>query len=511
MAKRRLQPQQLGVLFLIGAAFAALAVSAAYSPPARAQQFFDWFGTQRRAPEAARPQPPADFSRAPPPARRAADAPAPTSTVLVLGDSMADWLAYGLEEALAETPEYGVVRKHRTTSGLLRYDARNETQDWASVARELIATEKPNFIVMMVGLNDRQPIRERVAPPPARVARSGAPATVTPAATPTPTPGPTEPTVQTAEQDAEKPPQADTNEQPTVAAPEPAARQPQRIAGTHEFRSERWTELYNKRIDDTIAVLKGRGIPVYWVGLPSIRGPRSTGDMSYLNELFRARAEKAGIVFVDVWDGFVDEGGRFVMQGADFEGQIRRLRSGDGVYFTKSGARKLAHYVEREMQRFAARGPVAVALPATEPQPQSPAAKPGGPLTRPLAGPVMPLTAAANVAEDGLLGGANARPAADHVTVTRVLVNGDAVVPPAGRGDDFVWPRRGVAAFGTDPAVATTTLPLPVMQAAPAKTVLAPSADAPATVAAAPRRPAAPPPPRQQQPAPRPFFFPFFR
>ena len=101
----------------------------------------------------------------------------------------------------------------------------------------------------------------------------------------------------------------------------------------------------------------------------------------------------------------------------------------------------------------------------------------------------MPLTAAANVGEDGLLGGANARPANDHVTVTRVLVKGEAVQSPAGRGDDFAWPRRGVAAFGTDPVVATTTLPLPVMQGPPPKTVLAPHADAPAaTVAAAPRR-----------------------
>ena len=202
------------------------------------------------------------------------------------------------------------------------------------------------------------------------------------------------------------------------------------------------------------------------------------------------------------------------MQGPDFEGQIRRLRTADGVHFTKAGARKLAHYVEREINRLASRGPVAVALPTSEPQPQAPAAKGSGPIARPLAGPVMPLTAAANVGEDGLAGGANARPAADHVTVTRVLVKGEAVESPAGRGDDFAWPRRGVAPPGADPVVATTTLPLPVMQGAPPKTVLAPNADAPVTtVAAAPRRTAqrAQQPPPPQRPAQRGFFFPFFR
>ena len=78
--------------------------------------------------------------------------------------------------------------------------------------------------------------------------------------------------------------------------------------------------------------------------------------MQYLNDLYRARAEKAGIIYVDVWDGFVDEGGRFTLQGPDFEGQIRRLRAGDGVHFTKAGARKLAHYVEREIRRVMAPG-----------------------------------------------------------------------------------------------------------------------------------------------------------
>ena len=104
-------------------------------------------------------------------------------------------------------------------------------------------------------------------------------------------------------------------------------------------------------------------MPVFWVGLPSLRGPKATADSSYLNELYRSRAEKAGIIYVDVWDGFVDEAGRYSPQGPDFEGQIRRLRTGDGVHFTKAGARKLAHYVEREIQRTIGNRGTPVALP----------------------------------------------------------------------------------------------------------------------------------------------------
>ena len=114
--------------------------------------------------------------------------------------------------------------------------------------------------------------------------------------------------------------------------------------------------------------LKSAGVPVFWVGLPSIRGPKSTSDMQYLNDLYRARVEKAGLNYIDVWDGFVDDSGRFIPQGADFEGQTRRLRAGDGVHFTKAGARKLAHYLEREIRRMLMPGSEPVALPSSEPQ-----------------------------------------------------------------------------------------------------------------------------------------------
>ncbi len=115
------------------------------------------------------------------------------------------------------------------------------------------------------------------------------------------------------------------------------------------------------------------------LGRPAV-DPRAEGDgrhAVYLNELYRARAEKAGITYIDVWDGFVDEAGRFTLQGPDFEGQTRRLRAGDGVHFTKAGARKLAHYVEREIQRVSLPGSEPVALPASEPQAPTPRAQAG--------------------------------------------------------------------------------------------------------------------------------------
>ena len=178
------------------------------------------------------------------------------------------------------------------------------------------------------------------------------------------------------------------------------------------------------------------------MGLPSQRGPKASADSSYLNELYRSRAEKAGIAYVDIWDGFVDEAGRYSPQGPDYEGQIRRLRTGDGVYFTKFGARKLAHYVEREIQRTINNRGMSVALPVpVDVAPQAPS-KPGGPAARPSAGPVLPLTAV-RAAPEELIGAARAAPAVD-TTATRVLTKGEPIAAPNGRADDFSWPRGNV-------------------------------------------------------------------
>src|SRR5262249_11672075 len=156
-----------------------------------------------------------------------------------------------------------------------------------------------------------------------------------------------------------------------------------------------------------------------------------------------------------------DESGRFTLQGPDYEGQTRRLRTGDGVHFTKAGARKLAHFIEREIQRLNVPGSEPIALPQVEPQVAAPSKAPSGPAARPMAGPVVPLTASVQSGQE-LIAGGDSNAGAPRM-VTRVLVNGESLPTPAGRADDFTWPRRGIAPLGADPVVATTTEPIPEM------------------------------------------------
>ena len=273
----------------------------------------------------------------------------------------------------------------------------------------------------MLGLNDRLPFRDKVPPKSSPQAAQAA-----------------QPQAQSQNQDKTAQPDAakPEGEQPPVAASEPPRQAP---PGSYDFHTDKWAELYGKRVDDMIAALKSKGVPVLWVGLPAVYGTKSTGDMSYLDEIFRARAERAGIIYVDIWDGFVDESGRYVTQGPDFEGQIRRLRTGDGVHFTKFGAVKLAQYVAQDLRRVMSSHVVPVALPAPEGAPAKPGAGP-----RPAVGPVLPLTADTSVDGNNLLGdGGRTAPANADPMAVRVLTHGDPIPAPSGRADDFSWPRRG--------------------------------------------------------------------
>jgi uncharacterized protein len=471
-----------------------------------------------------------NYSKAPPPQKHDTVA---ERNVLVLGDAMADWLAYGLEDAYAEQPDMGVIRRHKTVSGLIRYQPKGDPADWAAAAKTILPAEKPDVIVVMLGLNDRISLREPAAEKSdaktgdkagdktgdkksdkkdARGKTDGKPDgakgdDATDAGKPQDKP-------QEKMLDAELPPDdaADNGDVPQVTAPERG----RAANGVVEFHDDRWVELYNKKIDEMITVLKSKGVPIIWVGLPAVRGAKATADTLFLDSLYREASAKAGITYVDVWDGFVDEAGRFLQQGPDFEGQIRRLRSYDGVYFTKAGARKLAHYVEREITRLLASRSAPIALPS-EPATPDANAQPGQPAPRPLAGPILPLVAS-SVGTDQLLGGPGSRPAAVDALVARTLVKGEPLTAPAGRADDFAWPRREV---GREQARGDT----PVASVSPDGT---PAAAAPST-SQKPKRPAAmqpiqppqgpppairnlfgfgapppPPPPRQIQPPPRP-------
>ena len=298
--------------------------------------------------------------------------------ILVFGDVMADQLAQGLADAFVnDRPEVAVSRKTKQNSGFVRGDY----YDWVGQAPALLAKEKVTAIVVILGVNDRQPLRDD--------------------------------------------------------------------QGAYEFRTDRWRELYGKRIEDFLVKLKDKNVPIFVVGMPSMRNPKLSTDVVYLNEILAERTRKVGGYYVDVWDGFITESGDFMASGPALDGQIRRLRAADGIHFTKAGQRKLAHYVERELIRlFDSRGGAQPSIPRdTSPEPPpSAAVQPGhtpAPAARPVAGPVLSLTQPAAPSGPLAGGGVSAAPARAPVAdpiAARTLIEGIPAEPVAGRADDFRWP-----------------------------------------------------------------------
>jgi len=291
----------------------------------------------------------------------------PAEYVVVIGDTMAEQLSQGLAEALfAEHQEVAVIRKSRASSGLVRADF----YDWVAEARNVVARERATAFVVMIGSNDRQPLRDG--------------------------------------------------------------------KDSFEIRSDRWRELYAKRVDDLLAELKKKNAPIYLVGMPPVSAQRAYADMQYLNEILRERAAHAGVRYVDVWEGFIDEQGQFASSGAALDGQNRRLRISDGVHFTRSGSRKLAHYVERDLLRLFDSRIRSPYLPYGLDLDSMKGAKQD-------VGPVIPLTVPVGQGRvlEGEQPAANAPTFLDPET-KKTLVEGMPPAPVDGRADDFRWPRPSV-------------------------------------------------------------------
>jgi hypothetical protein len=75
---------------------------------------------------------------------------------LVFGDALADLTGQGIDDIFAETPDVAVIRKIRGDSGLVRGDV-----DWPKHIQDVLdGGQKITLAVVMLGANDRQPIKE---------------------------------------------------------------------------------------------------------------------------------------------------------------------------------------------------------------------------------------------------------------------------------------------------------------------------------------------------------------
>lgn len=339
------------------------------APPVRHKHF-------RATARPARPAKPAE----PPPPEKQTDA----KVVMVVGDFVAAGLSEGLQAAYAQSPGVRIIDDTKGSSGFVRDDF----YDWPHRIGELIDKEKPAVVVMMIGSNDRQPMK------------IGA---------------------------AREPPQSDA-----------------------------WTQEYQKRAEAFAKAVAERKVPLVWLGMPAFRSSSMSSDMLALNDIFQQAAEDVKADFVDVWDGFADEAGDFVVNGPDVDGQPARLRSDDGINFSKAGKRKLAFYAEKPLDKILGSAALpnegAPGVPAVSGAPGSSAGRPAD------------QTAPISLADPGLgdstelLGGADAAGRVD-IAGKGLAAEGLAPVPQPGRADDFGGKPKPPAAPAAIGAPARPAMP----------------------------------------------------
>lgn len=113
-----------------------------------------------------------------------------------------------------------------------------------------------------------------------------------------------------------------------------------------------WSAAYTAKVSGLIKVAADHKTPLLWVGLPSFKAANTSAAATQFNTIYRAETARAAGEFVDIWDGFVDETGKFVLTGSDINGLPVRLRTADGINMTAAGKRKMAFYAEKPLRKM---------------------------------------------------------------------------------------------------------------------------------------------------------------
>lgn len=213
--------------------------------------------------------------------------------------------------------------------------------------------------------------------------------------------------------------------------------------GKEKFRTDGWFSEYQRRVLAFGKEVTSRKIPLLWVGLPAFESDSMTADAVQMNQLYRNQLESIGGEFVDIWDGFVDENGKFIVTGSDVNGQQVRLRTTDGINLTQAGRRKLAFYVEKPARR----------LLGTQASPDLVRLDPGNLPALTLPNNPVEHTQPISLSDPNLDGGAELLGASKipPVTLTKsprdlLVEQGEMAPAPAGRIDDYRMPTLKTSA-----------------------------------------------------------------
>ena len=204
----------------------------------------------------------------------------------VFGDSLAIDLAKAFQRAYAEDTNLAIVGKGVGSSGFVRDDF----YDWNAALREEIAADSFDLAVLIIGINDKQPL------------------------------------------------------------------------GRSRPLSDEWKAKYLERLNEFLGQLRAANKPVIWVGLPPMRASSYSAAMSEIAALHRLAAISAGVDYVDIYERFVGDDGRYASRGPNLNGEDARMRKSDGIHFSAAGSDKVVFFVNQALRNYYRGGTINVAV-----------------------------------------------------------------------------------------------------------------------------------------------------
>lgn len=199
---------------------------------------------------------------------------------------------------------------------------------------------------------------------------------------------------------------------------------------TEVFGTPQWERAYRRRLVDVSAQLQLLNKPIIWVLPPPVIDDENTEMAVAISAIQRSAAEPLNFRVVDVHGGFLNREGKFRLGGVSINGNRVQLRDASGIGFTKSGSRKIAYYVQKEIDDILdAQLNQGLQLQAgtTKRNSQQIAI-----LTRPA------------LIQGATLAGGNGRVSAFYKDerARDYFVGGKSLEAPKGRADDFSWVER---------------------------------------------------------------------
>lgn len=141
----------------------------------------------------------------------------------------------------------------------------------------------------------------------------------------------------------------------------------------HRFGTEGWKAAYGRRIDDLVALLRGRDVAVYWVGLPRMKRDSFDDQMMLINGVVEARMQALAVPYIQTVGLTSNGDGDYEAYLPTAGGRRVLMRAGDGIHMSMAGYLRMSAPVAAMIRRDSGLGRVPAPGPAAPP-PAEPAA-----------------------------------------------------------------------------------------------------------------------------------------